>query len=272
MDAIDVISILFPTVSPEMCGKCLGAIFNSNYTDFEVIVDNVAGDSEVRRKIEEFGVREINGTLSRLRSRLSLINEARGEKILLLDDTRVISKQLLGLLSNSNAPMVAIAEKEMGNGLISLVYNLEKKGLQRLDPIRMDPIALKSVIPRAYDSGLLKKASQKIQSNIGSNITDQLNTLDLELLYFQAFQESRKVDYFPTPEIFHFAEGSFAELWGKYFKYGMGQRLLEHTCYNLVSSMYGRTRKGLPISSRLLSLPALLLRSVPYILGYAHGS
>ncbi len=266
-----MISVAISSISPTNLERCIDSLYKSEYREFELVVNNAIESEDISRVAHKFRATEINKKTNILESWLRMIDVCEGDYIFLLSDSRVVSSTLLELISKSRADMLIIGENEVGSGLIPKIYNLERKGMSKVPTNNLNPYTLRSILPRVYKSNLLKLARANIIKNLGDKMISRVWTLDQEIIYFEVFQLSRNVEFIRSAEIQHTPEESIVELWKKYFKYGRGQKALKNTAYSTMTTMHGRTRNGLPIFSRLLSVPSMILRAPPYILGYING-
>jgi glycosyltransferase involved in cell wall biosynthesis len=260
------ISICIPAINGNHIIESLDSIFNSKFGDFEIIVNDSSQDFFVSDMVSEYDVKLIKRKTKPLESRYITVSEAKGENILLLDETRIMSKSLLGMLDNLEEDMVVIGEREIGKGLITFISNLDKKAIPA-EASKLNPTD-KSIIPRYYRRKIITDALKKVKSNLPSKLFQEVVGLDLELIYLESYNLSHRMGLISTPEIMHYGEKSIREVVKKYYRYAYTEKMLRNSCYNRYAGLSGRMRSSGTLKDRIRSLPVMMLRGPPFVLGY----
>jgi hypothetical protein len=261
------ISICIPAINGNHIIESLDSIFNSKFGDFEIIVNDSSQDFFVSDMVSEYDVKLIKRKTKSLESRYITVSEAEGENILLFDETRIMSESLLGMLDNLEDDMVVIGEREIGKGLITFISNLDKKAIPA-EASKLNPTENKSIIPRYYKREIITDALKKVKSNLPSKLFQEIVGLDLELIYLESYNVSHRIGLISTPEIMHYGEKSIREVVKKYYRYGYTQEKLRNSYYNRYAGLSGRMRSSSTLKDRIRSLPVIMLRGPPFVLGY----
>lgn len=252
--------------------KCLNSIFSSTYSDFEIVVNDATRSPEVRDLLSKYDVRTITGNTRTLESRLLTVRHSTGETILLLDETRLVSSSLLGRIAGMPNKMIVVGESEMGGGILQKLTNLDKLASNLVEEGEISPLMNKSILPRIYDRTIIQNSFDRIVSVLEPQVFSEIVGLDLELIYLEAWHQTKDIGFIRTSEIHHFGETSYKDLFKKYYRYGRSQKILRKTPYADFASLRGRTRHGLSGAERLTTVPIQLLRGFPFVLGYISGS
>lgn len=264
-------SICIPVISNKHIEECLTYIFRNKFQDFEVIVNDSSKDYYISDIISRYDVKIVKKNTKSFESRMISALASSGERILILDDTRLVSDNLLQKLDAMSEDIIAIGEKDIGSGLLIRLSNLDKKA-DVINKNKLDPVKNKSVIPRLYKRDIIVQSLDKIKASLNPEILNNIVGLDLELIYYEAFKISQDIGMVSTPEIFHYGDETMGAVFSKYYKYGYTQKMLRETVYSQLADISGRTRYGYAISDRILSMPLLTIRGLPFILGYISGN
>lgn len=265
-----MISICLPVIHGKYIKETLNSIYNSKFDDFEVIVNDSSTNFFISDLLSDYDVRIIKKQTKSFESRYITVMAAKGSKILLFDETRIMKATLLEKLSTMQNSMVAIGERELGKGIITFISNLDKESLQDNAQF-LSPLSNKSIIPRFYDQSVINKALQNVSKNLPVELFKQVVGLDLELIYLESYNISKDIRIIPTQEILHYGDENLRAVFHKYYRYGHTQRMLRNTYYNDFANLSGRSRSTSPLRNRLLSLPLQVVRGVPFLLGYISG-
>ena len=266
------ISICIPVVSSSNIKKCLDSIYASTYSNFEVVVNDSSSDSCVQEILKEYDLKIIRRQTRSFESRKLTILNSSGDLVFLLDDTRIIGKKLLERISEMNHDMIIINEQETGKSLVQRLSNLEKQASGNVRHSNLSPIINKSIIPRVYVRNVAVESIRRISYNLPLELTSKIVGLDLELIYFESWMQTKDIGFIREKEILHHGENNYHSLFRKYYRYGKSQRVLRGTAYSDFAGLGGRTRYGLTSLERFSTLPIQLIRSVPFILGYISGN
>lgn len=264
-------SICIPVLSSKYIPKCLDSIFTNKFQDFEVIINDSSVDFYVSDIISEYDVKIIKKNTRSFESRMITALASNGSRVLILDDTRIISENLIEKLDNMPEEIIVVGERDTGKGLLIRLSNLDKKAISS-NKIKLNPIENKSVIPRVYNRDIIVKSFTNIQANLNPEILSNIVGLDLEIIYYEAFKISRNIGIIPTAEILHYGDESLKSIFRKYYRYGFTQKMLMETVYSELANISGRNRSGYALGNRILSLPLQVVRGIPFILGYISGN
>jgi hypothetical protein len=264
------ISICIPVVYGNHIRESLDSIFASHYQDYEVIVNDSSKFFIASDLLSEYDVKIIKKETKSFESRYLTIKESMGSKILLFDETRIMSKTLLGILSSMRNDMVVISEQDIGKGMITFLSNLDKRIVPD-DAKLLNPSKNKSIIPRFYDRNVILTAMNEIFKNLPVNVVKEIVGLDIELIYFESYKISQNIGIIPTPEILHYGDSNFYEVFRKYFRYGKSQKILRNSYYSDYAGLSGRNRAYASPKEWVKSLPLQIIRGIPFLMGYISG-
>lgn len=264
------ISICIPVLSGTYIQEVLNSVFNNKFQDFEVVVNDASSSTEVQDILKAYDVRVIEKVTKSLESRMVTVSSATGDRVFLMDETRILGDTILGEIAMTRDDMLVIKEKDVGGGLLNYLSNLDKKYTPE-NAECLDPIKNKSIIPRVYRKQIIVEAFGRISKNLPSEIITKIEGMDLELIYLESFSLSRNVGIIKAPSILHYGDTNFRSLFRKYYRYGRSQRILRNTPYRDLASLSGRNRTTLPFGNRLQSVPIQLIRGIPFIFGYLTG-
>ena len=265
------ISICIPVVYGDHIKESLDSIFANKYDDYEVLVNDSSKFFNASDLLSEYDVKIIKKKTRSFESRFVTINESKGNNVLLFDETRVMSKTLLGSLSSMKKEIVVIGERDIGKGIITFLSNLDKRIVPN-DAKLINPFKNKSIIPRFYNRNIIRKAMDEISKNLSLILIKEIVGLDLELIYFESYKISQNSGIIPTPEINHYGDSNFQEVFRKYFRYGKSQKMLRNSYYADFAGLSGRNRANASPKDWAMSLPLQIIRGIPFLLGYLSGS
>lgn len=265
------ISICIPIVYGNHTREALESIFSSQYQDYEVIVNDSTDFFTASDTLSEYDVKIIKKKTMSFESRYLTIRESTGNKILLFDETRIMSSNLLGILTSMKNEMVAIGERDIGKGMITFLSNLDKRNVA-VNPELLNPSKNKSIIPRFYSREVILEAMNEIFKHITDDLVKKIVGLDLELIYFESYKISQNIGIIPAQEILHYGDSDFNEVFKKYFRYGKSQKMLRNSYYSDFAGLSGRNRANASPKDWAMSLPLQIIRGIPFLLGYLSGS
>lgn len=261
------ISICIPAINGNHIRECLDSIFTNRFHDFEVIVNDASSNFFISDFISDYDITIIKKNTGSFESRYLTVLAAKGRKILLFDETRVMSATLLEKLNDMQNAMVVVGERDIGKGFLTFISNIDKKSLLDQGQL-LNPLINKSIIPRFYDRVVISEALSKISRNLSDELLRQVVGLDLELIYLESYNITHNIGLIPTSEILHYGDESFLAVFRKYYRYGFTQKMLRGTYYSEFANLSGRNRSTSSFENRLLSLPLQIIRGVPFVLGY----
>ena len=264
------ISVCIPVISGIHLRECLDSIFQSNFQEFEVIVNDSSGSPVVSDILKDYSVRTIERKSKSFESRYITTMTSKGEKVFIFDETRLMEKTLLEDVNNKNNDMLVIKERDIGKGIVNYFSNLDKSNVPN-DLSILDPMRNKSVIPRVYRREIIVSALETVKKHLSEDILSQVVGLDLELIYLESYNLTKDIGFISSSEVMHYGDERIREVFRKYYRYGYTQRMLKNTYYGKFAGLSGRNRSTLPVRNRIKSIPIQVLRGVPFVLGYLGG-
>ena len=152
---------------------------------------------------------------NRFEARITGIQRAIYDKILLLDSDQVPEKGLLKELDNKKEDMVIIPEKSINNNFTSRCLDDWRYRNEKLARKQITPYI--PVIPRFYRKKYLINAINQLSTNL-YKIIDHEDSI----LYYYAFQETQNIN-FSEKHIFNY-DPKFLKLMHKAYLYGKNRK------------------------------------------------
>jgi len=259
-----VFSIQIPALHGKYLKEVLESIRVQTFQDYEVVVVN-SGGGQVSDLIQEYGFKEVKKQVKLLEARYLANMESRGDYAILLDETRLLRRDALELLSKNLHDMVIIGEREIGKSFWIKSAQLDKDNIMSCNT----PDAIKGfALPRFFRSELLTKALNILRDNLGGAFKEVVFP-DHELIYYDASRFSADVFVLKDELIYHYGDVSLKEIVSKYYRYGSSLKVLKGTPYAFLTSLSRKKRnicKG-GIHGKLLLYTLYLVRVVPFLLG-----
>jgi glycosyltransferase involved in cell wall biosynthesis len=265
------ISISVPIVHGTHLKECIESIFSNTFQDFELIVNDSSGSEGVYDLLRFYDIKIIRKITRSFEGRSLTISASSGEKIFILDETRLIHSDMLQKLNESKGDLIVIKERDLGDGVLTFIANLDKRWVSK-DLSAINPRRNKSIIPRVYKRDVILKALDNINRKLPSEVVREIVGLDLELMYLESYNISKNIEVISYPEILHYGDERFIGMLKKYYRYGYSQGILRKTAYQNFAGLGGRNRSTLPVKNKMMSLPVQLLRGVPFVAGYLKGT
>ena len=252
---------------PVLHGKYLTEVFESiriqTFQDYEVVVVNSSQTSEVTDLIKQYGFKEVRENVRLLKARYLAHKESKGDYELLLDETRVLRKDALELLSSLSHDMVIIGEEEIGDSIWVKLANLDKENIMECNT----PEAIKGfALPRLFKKEILDLAFGKLRENLGEKF-DEVVFPDHELIYYEASKVSNDVFVLKEKLIRHYGDTKLLDIIRKYYRYGKTLKVLKGTTYSEFTKI-SRKRRRICKGSKLALYVLYLVRGLPFVLGY----
>jgi hypothetical protein len=231
----------------------------------EIVVINSSKKREVSDLCRNFNAKEIKEECSLLQSRyLGVINSS-GDFILILDETRVPSPDLVRSLFSSPHNMMAFPEKNLGHGIINMLDRRDKDLVYRSGTSVSGKTTL--IIPRFYSLQIIKKAFLAAREKLTDDVFKKVVAKDDRIIFHEASKISGETVFLSEYPIFHINDTDILREFKKYSRYGSTSRLLKGTEYEFMSGLGDKFRKF----SSFEDFPLLflyLLRGAAYAVGY----
>ena len=252
---------------PVLHGRYLNEVFESirvqTFQDYEVVVVNSLQTSEVTDLIKQYGFKEVRENVKLLKARYLAHKESRGDYELLLDETRVLRKDALELLSSLSHDMVIIGEEEIGDSFWVKLANLDKENIMECNT----PEAIKGfALPRLFKREILNLAFERLKENLGGKF-DEVVFPDHELIYYEASKVSNDVFVLKEKLIRHYGDAKLLDIIRKYYRYGKTLKVLKGTPYSEFTKI-SRKRRRICKGGKFILYVLYLVRGIPFLLGY----
>lgn len=257
-----LVSVVVPTLNAEKdLRNCLVSVHQQTGVDVEIIVvDSLSSDS-TPRIAESLGTlisKDCGMTLGRLEG----TRIARGEFVLNLDADQVLLPHALESAVGEDKDAVVFEERCMGEGLVATVNRLDRDTVykawrQNIEPVRG------SLVPRFYRRQLLLKALESIPARF-IDTRPCPGSEDSVIFYFSGIAPGR-VGFVPNGMLHH-EEGSLTTYLKKWYARGRAAKNYRGTEMEFFVTHKGGRRTD--DRSWMLSLPGLLLRGAPFLIGY----
>lgn len=266
-----VVSITIPTRnSAVFLPLCLRSIREQTYKEIEItIVDAYSSDDTVSVAKAE-GVSCIIRTKgSLLEARYEGVKAAKGKYVLLLDSDQVLEKtaikRAVDLAEKSDVASIALEEQVyQPQTFLEKLFEQDRKLINTV--LDLDPFT-GVILPRFYERSLLLKAFQKIPQSVLKQVGGQ----DHAIIYYEVWLLNKRVAQIPNA-VYHREPDSYLKMWKKFYRWGSTSIAAHHPRYDELLSTKERFRTGLfqkgNITASLASVMLLLLKGIPYKMGY----
>ena len=240
------------------------AIRNQTFQDFEISVASSMPLKSNEDLLKEYGARIFYCGPNILEKRYYAHSQANGDYSLLLDETRIPSRQLLSELQDMDDDMVVIDERDIGSTFWVKMSNLDKINSLECNCFGADK---GFVLPRYFKSNLLTQAFKKIRGKLDDTVFKSVLMEDHQLIYYEASKLSTSIAVLEGQHLIHYGDGSLFSIFKKYHSYGKGHKILRNTCYQELLSPRKRVRK-ICAGNRLGLYVYYLARGLPFLIGY----
>ena len=260
-----LLTVQVSVTSGKYLENVLSSIRKSKSSCTEIIVVNSGTSERVSELCRIYNAKEIRQHCSLLMSRYLGTVNATGEHVLILDETRIPSDNLIDSLINSNQEMIAFPEVQMGKGFINHLDRIDKRITFNTQSSLLGDTSL--IIPRFYSTDLLRKAFSLIQSKISLKKFNQIVAKDDRIIFYEALKISNSKVFLSNYKILHYNDTNIFLEFRKYARYGSTSRVLDGTEYESMTQVVDKFRK---INS-FRDIPVLVLygiRGLSYELGY----
>lgn len=258
-------TVTFSIEIPAVHGTYLETVFRSiesqTYQDYEVIVVNSGGE-KVSELIRRHGFREIKRCVRLLKARFLAHASAAGNKAILLDETRCLRRDALEIIARHDADMVILGEREVGNSFWSKLAQLDKENIMLYNP--PDPRA-GFALPRVFSSKLLSSVFDTLRNKL-KNKFDEVIAADHSLIYYQAYEMSRKFSIIKDELVFHYGDRSISGIIRKYYRYGKSIKAIKGTEFEVLTQI-ARKRRHIHKGNVLALYLLYAVRGIPFFLG-----
>lgn len=237
----------------------LESLRSQTFQDFNI---SVASDSPlIKDLVSEYDlnlvVRPDTGTLFR---RIISHRNNNAQYALLLEASRYLAKDCLEILSSRIEDMVIIEEKDVNNGFIANIQNLERHQ-NIIKKTNFTPEYLISE-PRYFKSTLLDDIYKEI-STIDYDVLSKIHFGDLDIIYYEGYLRTKSIGVLnKEPLILHYTDENLLLLVKKYHAYGKSNKLIKFTKYKSIFKAKQHLR---PLSITKESFMIYLLLSVKAI-------
>ncbi|QXJ34876.1 glycosyltransferase family 2 protein [Saccharolobus shibatae] len=252
---------------PVLHGKYLNQLFESirgqSFQDYEVVIVNSSSDDSVSDIIRQYGFKEVKEKVKLLRARYLAHYNSRGDYALLLDETRMLRKDTLAVLSSLNHDMVIIGEEEIGDSFWIRLANLDKENIMECNTLE----AIKGfALPRLFRREILDNAFKVLRENLKEKF-DEVIFPDHELIYYEASGISEDVFVLKDKLITHYGDVKLLDIIKKYHRYGKSMKVLKGTYYSNLTQI-SRKKRNICKGNKLLLYLLYVTRGIPFMLGY----
>ena len=206
----------------------LESLRSQSFQDYNI---SVASDSPlIKDLVSEFDLKLVvspnTGTLFR---RIISHHNNNSQYAFLLEASRFLEKNCLKTLSSRTEDMVIIEEKDINNGFIAKIQNLERHQ-NIIKQTNFTPEYLISE-PRYFESTLLDNIYKEI-STIDHNVLSKIQFGDLDIIYYEGYLRSKSIGILnEEPLILHYTDENLPLLVKKYYAYGKSNKLIRFTKY-----------------------------------------
>ncbi|MDE1767111.1 MAG: glycosyltransferase [Thaumarchaeota archaeon] len=246
--------------------QVLDSIMKQSYQDFEVIIVSPS-ELILENLYKSYDIRKVHADVGLLKARYLAHKKAQGDYELILDDSRLINKNCLEVLSNIKEDMAIIGEKELGKGFWVDLANLDKKIIVKYNSTKIDPIH-GFLLPRYYKNKVLNHTFNILHRKINKDNFNRIIAGDHQLIYYESYNYSKSVKLIKNELISHFGDVTAHSILKKYYRYGKTYKLIKNTPYVHLANI-NEKKRIVPGFNNNLKLDILYaVRGVPFICGY----
>lgn len=258
------LSVQISVMSGEYLEKILSLIRKYDESEVEIIVINSGDSGGVTGLCNKYKAMEIKEKCGLLMSRYLGVLHSSGDYILILDETRVPSEGLIRALLEHPSTMVAFPEIQMGNGILNHLDNIDK-GISVRDRKSISGIDL--IIPRFYESSILREAFLHIHEKIPDELFKQIVAKDDRIIYYEVSKITNSTVLVSKYPLLHFNETNIIKEIKKYSRYGSTSRLLVGTEYEFMLKLHNKFRTLGSLEDALVLL-LHVIRGVSFLAGF----
>jgi hypothetical protein len=257
----DSVSVVIPTKNTaSTLPSCLDAVARQSVQVHEVIVVDSLSQDETA-KIASGPARVIERQCGMTLGRLIGAEAAQGEFVLNLDADQLLGVRAVELALATKRPAVALGELSIGPGIVARLNALDRRGIdehwrENLDPVRG------SIRPRFFRRDLLLRALRAIPPEL-IGIEPGPYSED-SIIYLNSGVPAAEVGY--VPGALRHIEAPLGAYLRKWRRYGISAQAYRGTEWEKL--VYRRGQRGGPTTVRAIAIPALLLKAIPFAIGY----
>lgn len=268
------VTISIPTFnSAAYIEKCLDAIAKQSYKTIEInLVDGGSTDQTIALA-QKMGVNSIISCKDALlAARYEGVKAAKGDFLLLLDSDQILNKttieRAIDKMEKEGLDMLVLEETVYKKDtFIEKLFDADRKLIHNVADL--SPFT-GVVLPRFYRKSVLLTAMQQIPSNVLREVGGQ----DHAIIYYEVWQLSQKVGVL-SQAVAHMEPSSYKVMWKKFYRWGKTSAGAHATRYDTLLKKKEKFRTGLftkgLMKESFASILLLLLKGVPYKLGYYHA-
>jgi glycosyltransferase involved in cell wall biosynthesis len=269
-----LVTISIPTYNSEKFIKtCLQSVFNQTYKNIEINVIDGGSKDKTLEIINQFKIKKIvtfKGPL--LGARYEGVKIAKGKYILILDSDQVLTKNAVARsvqrIEKGKYDMLALEEEAYKpQNWVEKLFHLDKKLVHEVKDL--SPFT-GVILPRFYKKNQLEKAFK----NIPQKMLKGLGGQDHAIIYYEAWRIGKKVGLVPK-SVRHIEPDTLIKVCRKAYRWGYTSVSARYSKYSDLVHQKERFRTGLfkngMITESLASITVLLMKGIPYKLGYLLG-
>lgn len=256
------VSVVIPSLnSAGLIRQCLESLQRQTRPPFEIIVVD-AYSSDSTRELAEGLATVVLADTGLTRARLLGLRRATGDYVLNLDSDQVLAVDAIQRAMSTGCPAVAFGESSSGTSIVARINALDKAAVNRAWRRNIDPLS-GFIRPRFYQRNVLLRAMEKIPDHI-IDIRPSPFSED-SLIFWLSGIHPNAVGFVPD-SIAHAEEPRLFSYLRKWQTYGQTAKGYRGTPYEILAKTRGR--RSVPGAWKLASAPGLLLRAVPFFVGY----
>jgi len=257
------VGVVIPTLNASRTiSRCIESIRAQTHPVSEtVIVDSFSTDSTVA--LAKASARVISENCGMAQARLIGARHLKTDLVLNLDSDQLLFPDTIERCLETDTQVVALGETSIGSGLVAFVNRIDRDVVETEWQSNLDPLS-GPVRPRLYERQLLTRALEAIPDAL-MRMKPAPYSED-SLIYLNTGVSARQVGYVPRALV-HVEEASLTRYARKWFRYGTTAKVYRGTQFDRL--VWHRGRRAALGGRRLLTMPALVLKGVPFFLGYS---
>jgi len=269
-----MISITIPIVKGTYLREVLESIKSQTWKDYEIIGVNDTGNQYVSELLKEYGAKEIVLHSGSLYARYIASVQAKGDYILLLDETRFfVDNECLREISENQADVIFLKEMDVTENFWTRASAIDKDYSFSEYSINEDR---GYILPRCYKKDVLISAMENVKLNLKDKFFELTAPEDL-LTYEEAKRMIKSKKIIKRTILMHYGDASLKQIIKKYYRYGKDYGSLLGTKYfnikqiGIIQRIKGRLNKKIKISELFLLILLYTARGIPFVIGREIG-
>ncbi|MCI4345239.1 MAG: glycosyltransferase family 2 protein [Thermoplasmata archaeon] len=242
---------------------CLASLAEQTHPISEIIVVDSLSTDETPR-IACTRARLISRRCGMTMGRLLGAEASKGDYVLSLDADQLLDPRAVEQALATGRPAVALGEQSTGSGVVAWLNEIDRRGIEGSWQANLDPLR-GSIRPRFFRRDLLLRALRAIPAELVE--IEPAPYSEDSLIYLHTGLQPEEVGY--VPRALRHVEAPLLAYLRKWRGYGISAQVYRGTQWEGLVNRRGK--RGGSLGIRAAAIPALLLKAVPFAIGYNSG-